>query len=582
MVHPLGDGDPTRIGPYELFARLGGGGMGRVFAGRSPGGRLVAVKVVRPELADDPEFRRRFAVEVAAARKVGGFYTAQVVDADPDGDQPWLATAYIPGPSLQTAVTEHGPLPPAAVARLGAGLTEGLAAVHAHGLVHRDLKPANVLVAEDGPRLIDFGIARALDTTSHTRTATVLGTAAFMSPEQVTAQQVGPASDVFSLGCVLAFAATGRSPFGEGPLHSVVYRVVHADPDLSDLPAPLVDVVAACVAKDPAARPTLDRLLADLTALAPPGQTPLHGGWLPDQVTEVITRQRTLLLTLTSPPTEPPASAGESRDDGPQPRSGAAEETDSRGNLTIGNFSPAFLSVTVDGTALDTVPPNEIRTFSLAPGWHALLVQAPGRRDVLRRVEVKTGATTRLAFDLPKARRAEPHPVQAVTFTESKLRELVFGAVSGLLLVAVVFGMIVLATTLAEAGLPDWKWDETLSTVGMIGLGLGLFLGLRAAAHPSRLTVRSSGMAMTATFLATPQKWSWNSIGQVSVINYGRSDMLVLWPRKADTPLRGANGPDGTVRYHIKGFGVRNAQARERFHLVLRWFANDLYLEQPE
>jgi hypothetical protein len=286
------------MGPYRLHARLGGGGMGQVFLGRSPGGRLVAVKVVRPELADNADFRRRFASEVEAARKVGGFYTAQVVDADTDAAQPWLATAYIPGPSLHQAIEEHGPLPLESAAVLGAGLAEGLAAVHACEMVHRDLKPANVILAEDGPRLIDFGIARALDATSHTQTSTVLGTAAFMSPEQAMAQKVGPPSDVFSLGCVLAFASTGRSPFGTGPVHAVVFRVVHADPDLHGVPAPLAALVAACLAKDPAARPSLEQVLTHLTALASPDQ----GRWLPEALTQVIAERRTLALTALEHP----------------------------------------------------------------------------------------------------------------------------------------------------------------------------------------------------------------------------------------------------------------------------------------
>ncbi|GAA1643979.1 hypothetical protein GCM10009733_046360 [Nonomuraea maheshkhaliensis] len=306
MANPLHDGDPTQVGPYRLHARLGGGGMGQVFLGRSPGGRLVAVKVVRPELADDADFRRRFASEVEAAGKVGGFYTAQVVDADTDAARPWLATAYIPGPSLHQAIEDHGPLSLEPAAVLGAGLAEGLAAVHACEMVHRDLKPANVILAEDGPRLIDFGIARALDATSHTRTSTVLGTAAFMSPEQAMAQEVGPPSDVFSLGCVLAFAATGRSPFGSGPVHAVVFRVVHADPDLRGVPAPLAALVAACLAKDPAARPGLEHVLTHLTALAAPGQGP----WLPEALTQVIAERRTLALTAPHDPATGPGTGG--------------------------------------------------------------------------------------------------------------------------------------------------------------------------------------------------------------------------------------------------------------------------------
>ncbi|PSL01028.1 serine/threonine protein kinase [Murinocardiopsis flavida] len=307
MPDSLREGDPTQVGTYRLHGRIGSGGMGRVYLGHSRGGHTVAVKVVRPELADDAHFRRRFAAEVAAARTVGGIFAAQVVDADPGGDPPWLATAYIPGPSLHAAVAEHGPLPPASVAALGAGLAEGLAAVHGCGVVHRDLKPANVLLADDGPRLIDFGIARAMDATSYTQTSTVLGTAAFMSPEQAAGSAVGYPGDVFSLGCVLAFAATGRSPFGEGPGHAVAYRVVHADPDLTGLPAPFADLVADCLAKDPAARPAPEQVLERLAGSAVPGNGHAQGRWLPDAVTEVITMYKTRVSTLVTPPVRPAA-----------------------------------------------------------------------------------------------------------------------------------------------------------------------------------------------------------------------------------------------------------------------------------
>jgi hypothetical protein len=202
------------------------------------------------------------------------------------------------------------------VAVLGAGLAEGLATVHAHGLVHRDLKPGNVIVAEDGPRLIDFGIARALDTTSHTQTSTVLGTAAFMSPEQARARKVGPASDVFSLGCVLAFAATGRSPFGEGPAHAVAYRIVHEDPDLTGLAEPLATLVTACLAKDPGDRPGLDAVLAELAAAAEPEAEHDGGAWLPEELTQVIAERRTLALTAIAP-TASASAATPAPDTGP-------------------------------------------------------------------------------------------------------------------------------------------------------------------------------------------------------------------------------------------------------------------------
>jgi serine/threonine protein kinase len=198
--------DPRYIAEYELLGRLGAGGMGRVFLGRSPGGRLVAVKVVQAELVREPESRTRFRREVEAARSVTGAFTAPVIDADLDAAQPWLVTSYIAGPSLQEAVTDQGPLPPTRVIAFAAGLAEALISIHAANLVHRDLKPSNVLLAEDGPRVIDFGIARGTDDVSITKTGYMVGSPAFMSPEQVNADEIGPASDVFSLGATLAYA----------------------------------------------------------------------------------------------------------------------------------------------------------------------------------------------------------------------------------------------------------------------------------------------------------------------------------------------------------------------------------------
>ncbi|WP_398692031.1 protein kinase domain-containing protein [Streptomyces atratus] len=260
-VEDLRAGDPRMVGPYRLLKRLGGGGMGQVFLGRSRGGRLVAVKVVRPELAMDVVFRRRFTREVSAAQRVGGFFTAHVVDADTMADPPWLATAYIPGPSLHQAVERHGPLQERVLETLTAGLAEGLAAVHGCQLVHRDLKPGNILLAADGPRLIDFGIARAVEDTYLTGTGRAVGTPGFMAPEHLLGNQAGPASDVFSLGAVIAYAATGRLPFGTGVPHAVNYRVVHEPPDLSELPVPLAALVADCLAKDALRRPTVEQIL---------------------------------------------------------------------------------------------------------------------------------------------------------------------------------------------------------------------------------------------------------------------------------------------------------------------------------
>lgn len=261
--------DPRRIGPYWLEQRLGVGGMGYVYLGRSIGGHHVAIKAIREELADDPVFRARFAREVAAARKVNGIFTAPVVDADLDGPVPWLATTYIPGPSLADAVAHGGPLSATSILALAAGLAEGLQAIHSAGIVHRDLKPSNVILAQDGPRLIDFGISQSAGMSTLTRTGMVLGSPGFMSPEQAAGHEVGPPSDIFSLGAVLAFAATGHGPFGEGTAVELLFRIVNSDPDMHDLPAEIRPLIERCLVKAPRRRPTASQLLAELGTLLP-------------------------------------------------------------------------------------------------------------------------------------------------------------------------------------------------------------------------------------------------------------------------------------------------------------------------
>ncbi|WP_345963099.1 serine/threonine-protein kinase [Streptomyces sp. BRB040] len=256
VFQPLQDDDPHTVAGYRLAARLGAGGMGRVYLSHTRGGRPVAIKVVRSELADDQTFRRRFSREIKAARKVKGAYTAELIDADPDATPPWLATLYVPGPSLSGAVARSGPLPVPAVLWLMAGVAEALQAIHDTGIVHRDLKPANVLLADDGPRVIDFGISLAADSTAHTATGTTIGTAQYMAPEQASAGAITAATDVFSLGQTAAFAALGRPLYGDGPAATVLYRIVHSEPDLSGLPERLRDLFARCLAADPGERAT--------------------------------------------------------------------------------------------------------------------------------------------------------------------------------------------------------------------------------------------------------------------------------------------------------------------------------------
>ncbi|MEU6364900.1 serine/threonine-protein kinase [Streptomyces sp. NPDC046931] len=306
-MQPLEAGEPTAVGPYRLLGRLGSGGMGRVYLGRSAGGRTVAVKVVHPHFALDEEFRARFRREVEAARRVGGAWTAPVLDADPEAPVPWVATGYAAGPSLAAAVTDGGPLPPHSVRALGAGLAEALSAVHGLGLVHRDVKPSNVLLTLDGPLLIDFGIARAMDgTASLTSTGVSVGSPGYMSPEQILGKGVTGAADVFSLGAVLAYAATGRSPFPGDSSAALLYKVVHEEPELDGVEGELRELVAACLVKDPAARPAPQEVAG---RLAPQGAARLvTGGWLPGPLVEQVSRKAVQLLNLEAsgpPPSGP-------------------------------------------------------------------------------------------------------------------------------------------------------------------------------------------------------------------------------------------------------------------------------------
>ncbi|WP_405630444.1 protein kinase domain-containing protein [Streptomyces sp. NBC_01174] len=318
-MEKLGSGDPQRIGTYRLLGRLGSGGMGQVFLARSDRGRTVALKLVRPELAELQHFRDRFRAEVQAARQVGGSWTAPVLDAGVDAAVPWVATGYVAGPSLHHIVSgrpgapladsgAYGPLPERSVRILGAGLAGALQDIHRAGLIHRDLKPSNVLMTIDGPRVIDFGIARALDTVADgglTRTGAMIGSPGFMSPEQVRGERVTTACDVFCLGAVLAYASTGRLPFGsaETGAHALMYRIAQEEPDLTGVPVDLVELIRECLAKDPAARPSTDAVLERL------GDTDTAEPWLPGALIAQLGRHAVELLDAEDPE-EPEAPAG--------------------------------------------------------------------------------------------------------------------------------------------------------------------------------------------------------------------------------------------------------------------------------
>ncbi|MFG2894874.1 serine/threonine protein kinase [Streptomyces sp. NPDC048248] len=317
IFQPLEGDDPRVIAGYRLSAKLGAGGMGKVYLSYTPGGRPVAIKVIRPEFSEDAEFRRRFKQEVQSAQRVQGLFTAPVIDSDAEGPSPWLATAYVPGPSLSAAVAEHGRLPVSTVLLLVAGIAEALQVIHGAGIVHRDLKPSNVLLAADGPRVIDFGIARAADATSLTSSGVTVGTPTFMAPEQAAGSTITPATDIFALGQVAAYAAIGTPAFGEGTSHGVLYRIVHEEPDLTGLPDELRDLVSRCLAKDPSERPSVAEVIALCGEAS--GQTQLRRPeeWLPTAVAADITTRTAAPAPVQTPP--PPLQAPASQAAVPQP-----------------------------------------------------------------------------------------------------------------------------------------------------------------------------------------------------------------------------------------------------------------------
>ena len=322
MTKPAtGDFDATsggvggRVGRYRLLRTLGTGGMGRVCLARSEGGRTVAVKLIKPERAAEPEFRERFRLEVAAARRVSDRWTAPVLDADTEAETPWVATGYIAGPSLEHIVSPrgYGPLPAQSVRTLAHGLACALLDIHGAGLVHRDLKPSNILITIDGPRVIDFGIARALDAvpgSTLTSSGMLVGSPGFMSPEQLRDEPVGPAADVFCMASVLAYAATGQTPFGgggSGGVHAVMFRIAQEEPDLTGIEEPMRGLIADCLAKDPAARPTPEEVVARVQPVAIGAASP---PWLPAQIIAELGRSAVQLLdTDTPPPASTPAAS---------------------------------------------------------------------------------------------------------------------------------------------------------------------------------------------------------------------------------------------------------------------------------
>ena len=364
-MEKLGAADPQRIGAYRLLARLGAGGMGQVFLARSDRGRTVAVKLVRQELAEQEEFRARFRQEVLAARRVGGYWTAPVLDADTEAAIPWVATGYVAGPSLETVVGhDHGALPERSVRILAAGLAHALKDIHAAELIHRDLKPSNVLVTIDGPRVIDFGIARALETVTDgglTRTGALVGSPGFMAPEQVRGDRITPACDVFCLGSVLSYAATGDLPFGtaNSGVHALMFRIAQEEPDLAGVPEGIADLVRQCLRKDPASRPTLDDILERTGAEDTVTDGRSRDPWLPGMLVAQLGRHAVQLLDTE----DPEVSSGAP----PQAPSGA-------GPRTPAPQTPEGLEISQPGPDLN----SPVQAHSARPAFEDEAVQAEG------------------------------------------------------------------------------------------------------------------------------------------------------------------------------------------------------------
>ncbi|MET8687344.1 serine/threonine-protein kinase [Streptomyces sp. NPDC004732] len=381
-MEKLVPGDPQRIGAYRLLARLGAGGMGQVYLARSDRGRTVAVKLVRQELAEQDEFRNRFRQEVQAARQVGGAWTAPVLDADTEAAIPWLATGYVAGPSLQSVVShDHGPLPERSVNILAAGLSGALKDIHAAGMVHRDLKPSNVLITIDGPRVIDFGIARALETVTDgglTRTGALVGSPGFMAPEQVRGDRITPACDVFCLGSVLAYAASGALPFGtaNSGVHALMFRIAQEEPDLEGLPEELAELIGACLRKDPADRPSLDEVLERTGAADALGDGHTLDPWLPGALVAQLGRHAVQLLDAEDPEETSGETPGEepvARGRGAAPAGGPPEAVGDGDEATPpppgkpGAAPLDHLPTMVSGQAPPTPPPTPAHTPAPAP-----------------------------------------------------------------------------------------------------------------------------------------------------------------------------------------------------------------------
>lgn len=535
-MQPLLATDPNRVGDYRLLSRIGGGAMGAVYLARSRGGRVVAIKVVRPELADDGEFRERFRREVAMARSVGGFWTAAVVDADTEAEQPWLATEYVPGPTLHRAVSDHGPLPEGTVRSLAAGLAEALGAVHRAGLVHRDLKPGNVLLGPDGPRVIDFGISRAMTGGALTATGIFLGTPGFFSPEQTMGGEIGPASDVFSLGAVLMFAATGSGPFGNDSTAAMLYRVVHTEPDLDAAPEGVRPLIASCLAKDPEARPTPAGLLDAVGESSPQGD-----GWLPSAITTVINEHTTQLQQAAEAATPLPADPEPAAE--PAPRR-SSHDWSAGGSPAMPPIVPARNRATAQKPSPGTTPAAPAR---IAPSRPA-------------------------APQGPRVRKDAPGPVFATG-----------GRFGALLSAAVLFALVWGAFQL-DAMFTVSNDTEAIMRIGAVLLTISGLLSVGKAVLPS-LRMKISGEGLRISRAGFAREIPWRYVRRVAVVGSGKRQSVAVWlddqapPQRWRLwhPLRHVHGGVRMFPIGAAGGPLARRQEARRVRQALQQYARGAY-----
>ncbi|MFE6448761.1 serine/threonine-protein kinase [Nocardiopsis dassonvillei] len=529
------------VGGFRLVRELGSGGFGSVYLGQDARGRQAAIKLLHPQLAKEPEVRRYFSQELVNARRVQGFCLAQVLDGDADAERPWIATEYIDGPTLAQAIRDDGRRTGGDLQRLAVQTITALMAIHAAGVVHRDLKPANILLAADGPRVIDFGIARALD--GATSTPTRIGTLGYMAPEQIEGTDLGPAADVFAWGAVIIHAATGAQAF-PGPTQAArINQTLNHPPQTRDLADPLLGIVLACTAKDPEQRPTARQVLDMLLVGSAGGQG----------------------FEDTGSRVRPEASSDDSSEE-----LGKPEEAE----LVIGNLSAHPMEVAVDGTVLGTVSRFASGAFPVAPGERLLLVRAQGR-GVARRITVVEDTAVRLAFDLPTGSPSAPKSVEEVVFTGSARRKRFEWAGW------VAFGTAAAVWAFAPFG-ETVPLEQRVLLTALMSLLFGCLSFTVITPSPPELGLSVKGLKRGKN--DPIGQIEWGGLEQVSVIGEGRDAQVVVWPRGDRPPMPGSeqlmDHQGGKVICVAERIRVVDPLQAERLCAALRWFAGDLWVEQ--